>query len=175
MPEWHAQRRTALGSRCETRLAVLLPSVHCAAIMSAHAFDPTPLAHRHVFQVASADIDELGHANNVVWIRWINDAAFSHACEVGLGPEQCRALDAVWVVRRHDIEYLRPAFDGQTIECFTWPESVRGATSVRRTLFRCDDRVLARAETTWALLTMSTGKPRRVPREMMAAYRFVPG
>lgn len=167
--------RRLVRSRRENAASRVATRVHCARIMPAHPFDPTPIAHRHVFRVAGTDIDELGHANNVVWIRWINDAALAHACEVGLGPEECRALDAVWVVRRHDIEYLRPAFEGQTIECFTWPASVRGATSLRRTLFRCEDRVLARAETTWALLAMSTGKPRRVPREMMVAYRFTPG
>jgi len=140
--------------------------------MRAHVFEPNPSAHRHVFRVERDDIDEFGHANNVVWVRWINDAALAHACEVGLDPEACHKLGAVWVVRRHDIEYLLPAFEGQTVECFTWPERVHGATSLRRCLFRCDSRVLARAETTWALLSLGTGKPRRVPREMMDAYGF---
>jgi acyl-CoA thioester hydrolase len=91
---------------------------------------------------------------------------------VGLDPEACNALDALWVVRKHAIEYLQPAFEGQSIECFTWPEQVQGATSLRRTLFLHEGRQLVRAETMWALLSVSTGRPRRVPLEMMRAYGF---
>jgi len=142
--------------------------------MRAQELDTNPNAHRHTFVVDHADIDEFGHANNVVWVRWINDAALAHACEVGLGPDACNALGCVWVVRRHDIEYLLPAFIGQTLEATTWPETVRGASSLRRTIFRREGRVLARAATTWVLVSLASDKPRRVPREMMTAYSFDP-
>jgi acyl-CoA thioester hydrolase len=140
--------------------------------MQAHDFELNPSAYRHTLRVSAADIDELGHANNVVWVRWVNEAALAHATQMGMGPEGCRALNSIWVVRRHDVEYLLPAFEGQTIEAFTWPESFRGATSRRRTLFREGGRVLARAETLWVLLELGSGRPRRVPPEMLAAYGF---
>ncbi len=140
--------------------------------MQAHVFELNPAAHLHSFRVEPSDIDELGHANNVVWVRWVNEAALAHATHLGLGPAYCREQGSIWVVRRHDIEYLLPAFEGQTLEAFTWPETFRGAASRRRTLFRCDGRVLARAETLWVLLELSTGKPRRVPREMLEGYGF---
>jgi acyl-CoA thioester hydrolase len=142
--------------------------------MLAHHFELAPTAHLHAFCVAAEDIDELGHANNVVWVRWVNEAALAHATHVGLGPEACRALGVICVVRRHDIEYLAPAFEGQTIESWTWPESVRGATSLRRTLFRSGGRVLARAETTWVLIDVARGAPRRVPVSFMETYGFRP-
>src|SRR5688500_11627640 len=134
--------------------------------MHAHSFVAKPSAYCHSFRVEPADIDELGHANNVVWVRWINEAAIAHSMQVGLGVEACRALGALWVVRRHDLEYLLPAFAGETLQALTWPETLRGATSVRRTLFQRDGKVLARAETTWVLIELSTGRPRRVPQEM---------
>lgn len=140
--------------------------------MQAHDFELHPSAHRHLLRVEAADIDEVGHANNVVWVRWTIEAALDHATTLGLGPAVCRALGSIWVVRRHDIEYLLPAFEGQTIEAFTWPETFRGATSLRRTLFRCDGRVLARAETLWVLLELQSGRPRRVPQEMLQGYGF---
>jgi acyl-CoA thioester hydrolase len=141
--------------------------------MDSPTFVPPSSAYRHVYRVEAADIDAFGHANNVVWVRWVNDAASAHSCHVGLAPDALSALDAVWLVRRHTIDYLLPAFEGQEIECFTWPESVRGATSLRRNVFQCDGRVLVRAETIWAFLQRSTGRPRRVPRQIMAAYGFV--
>jgi acyl-CoA thioester hydrolase len=135
-------------------------------------FSAPDTAYRHELRVQASDIDEFGHANNVVWVRWVNEAAFAHACSVGLGPDASRALDAIWVVRKHAIDYLWPAFEGQRVDCVTWPHTVQGATSLRRTLFLSEGRVLAHAETTWALLRASTGRPRRIPLDMMQAYGF---
>ena len=137
-------------------------------------FRPSDRAHCHSFVVTRADIDDFGHANNVVWVRWVNEAAIAHSEAVGLSAERLQALDAIWVVRKHEIEYLGPAFEGQTLECRTWPAAVRGATSLRRSLFTFEGRVLARAETTWALLHAVSGRPRRVSLEFMAAYSYEP-
>jgi acyl-CoA thioester hydrolase len=138
-------------------------------------FQASPLAHHHNFVVTREDIDDFGHANNVVWVRWVNEAAISHSNAVGLPAERLQAMDVIWVVRKHEIEYLAPAFEGQTLRCTTWPAAVRGATSLRRSVFTYEGRVLARAETIWALLHALNGKPRRVSSEFMAAYGYEPG
>lgn len=138
-------------------------------------WNPPPAhAHVHAFSVEQGDIDELGHANNVVWVRWVNDAAIAHSRAVGLGPDVYFAMHVIWVVRRHDIEYLLPALPGESLEALTWVATLRGATSLRRTVFRraVDGKILSRAATTWALLDVATGRPRRVPAEMMARYGF---
>ena len=70
----------------------------------------------------------------------------------GLGPDVYFELGVVWVVRRHDIEYLLPALEGEELDAWTWVETLRGATSLRRTVIRRDDRDLARAATTWVLI-----------------------
>jgi acyl-CoA thioester hydrolase len=137
-------------------------------------FEPSLNAHTHSFRVLPSDIDELGHANNVSWVRWVNDAAIAHATAVGFDGAGLRRLSVLWVVRRHDIEYLLPALVDEQLEAVTWPETLSGATSVRRTLIVRDGRVCARAETTWALLDASTGRPRRIPAELSAAYGFTP-
>jgi len=142
--------------------------------MKINDFEPSHLAFQHEFRVDQADIDEFGHANNVVWVRWVNEAAMAHSRAVGLDPETLIAMRAMWIIRKHEIEYLLPAFAGEQLICATWPAAVRGATSVRRNVFLRDGRVLARAETTWALLHTETGRPRRVPLEMMHAYGFSP-
>jgi acyl-CoA thioester hydrolase len=140
--------------------------------MPVHHFVAPSAAYVHRFQVQPRDIDELGHANNVVWVRWLNEAAIAHASNVGWGIEPCRAAGLLWVVRRHDIEYLLPAFAGEEVTAQTWPDTLRAATSARRTLFRRGDQLLASAETTWVLLDARTGRPRRVPAEMLASYGF---
>jgi acyl-CoA thioester hydrolase len=132
-------------------------------------------AYSFQFRVEDADIDELGHANNVVWIRWVNQAAIAHTTHAGLGAELYQRLGVLWVVRRHDIEYLVPALAGAALEAMTWVDGVRGATSLRRTVIRAvaDQRVHARAATTWALIHADSGKPRRIPEEMMTRYGYV--
>jgi len=137
-------------------------------------FAPPARAFLHTFTVNPSDIDDLGHANNVVWVRWVNETAIAHSRSVGLGHEVYLSLQVLWVVRRHDIEYLVPALEGETLQARTWVATLRGATSLRRTVFEraSDSRLLARAETTWALIDAATGKPRRVPRDVMARYGF---
>jgi acyl-CoA thioester hydrolase len=134
-------------------------------------FEPPARAHALPLVVADADIDDLGHANNVVWVRWVNEAAIAHSVAVGFGPEVYRELGLLWVVRRHDVEYLRSAMRGDALKATTWVASWTGATSLRRTVIHRDDGVfLFRAETTWALIDAATGRPRRVPEEMRRRY-----
>lgn len=133
-------------------------------------------AFTHRFVVSSADIDELGHAGNVSWVRWVGELAAAHSVSVGLGLEGYRKLGVLWVVRKHEIEYLGQAFEGEELRGVTWIESLRGATSLRRTLIRRagDDALLCRALTTWALIDIATGKPRRIPPELPTRYGFTP-
>jgi len=129
-------------------------------------------AFTHHFSVEHGDIDELGHAGNVSWVRWVNEAAVAHSASVGLDSTAYRGLGLFWVVRRHDILYLGAAFENDALRAVTWIASARGATSLRCTLFyRASDRaLLGRAETTWALLTSATGKPTRIPKELRHRY-----
>ena len=56
-----------------------------------------------------ADIDELGHVNNAVWVQWIQDVAVSHW--YALAPADY-ADRYIWVVTRHEIDYLRAVLPG---------------------------------------------------------------
>lgn len=131
-------------------------------------------AFTHRFVVSAVDIDELGHAGNVSWVRWVGACAAAHSQAVGLGLERYRELGMLWVVRKHEIEYLGQAFEGEALYGVTWIEALRGATSLRRTLIRraSDDALLCRALTTWALIDIASGKPRRIPADLPARYGF---
>ncbi len=84
-----------------------------------------------------AHIDELGHVNNAVWVQWIQTVATSHW--YATAPEEYR--DAfVWVVIRHEIDYLRPALVGDVVTGRTWvDEAPRGARFDRFMEFTNDD------------------------------------
>jgi acyl-CoA thioester hydrolase len=120
------------------------------------------------------DIDALGHANNVVWVRWVNEAAIAHSEAVGLGAAAYFELKILWVVRRHDIEYLWSALEGERLHATTWVAEMKAATSLRKTVISRagDGKLLSRAATTWALIDAATGRPKRVPADIAARYAF---
>ncbi|HEV8149859.1 MAG TPA: acyl-CoA thioesterase, partial [Gemmatimonadales bacterium] len=62
--------------------------------------------------VRPADIDALGHVNNVVYLRWMQQAATAH-WEQAASPA-IRA-QVGWVVIRHEIDYKAPAFVGEQL------------------------------------------------------------
>jgi len=66
-----------------------------------------------------------GHANNVEFVRWMQDAAAAHADAAGCTAATL-AAGATWVVRSHRIEYRRPALAGERLRVVTWVETSAG-------------------------------------------------
>jgi acyl-CoA thioester hydrolase len=130
----------------------------------------------HTFQldiaVDDTDIDMLGHASNIAFVRWIQDVAVAHSTAVGFGLEEYQRLGAVFVVVRHEIDYLRPALRGEALEARTWISSVMAAKCHRATelVRKIDGKVLARGSTTWGFVELASGRPRRIPDAVRSAF-----
>jgi len=109
-------------------------------------------------QIGSADIDEQGHVNNIVYLRWVQDVAIAH-WKAAAAPEDQKAL--VWVVTRHEIDYRRAAMPGDEIVARTWVGHSAGLTFERHTeiLRAADRKLLARSLTHWCPMNPSTMKP----------------
>jgi acyl-CoA thioester hydrolase len=116
-------------------------------------------------------IDELSHVSNVAYVGWIQDAAKAHSAAVGWDWPAYFALGAVFVVRRHEIEYHAPIREGESVRIETWIAKWSAVTSERHTrIEKQDGTVAVRAKTLWAMIDLSTGRPRRVPREIRDAF-----
>jgi acyl-CoA thioester hydrolase len=115
------------------------------------------------------DIDELGHVNNAVWVKWIQDVAVAHWMAVA-APEHHAAY--IWVVTRHEIDYRGSVSEGETVTAETWvPEPPRGARFDRYMRFLgADGKVRVEAKTTWAMLDRASGRLVRVPAEVAAPF-----
>jgi acyl-CoA thioester hydrolase len=128
---------------------------------------------RSSLRVAPEDIDDLGHASNQRYLHWIMEIAEAHSSAVGMDFAAYRELGAVFVVRRHEIDYLRSALDGDELLIETWVDSWKGASSVRRTTIRRrgDGAVLTEASTQWVFVSLERQRPRRIPEELMERFR----
>ena len=119
--------------------------------------------------VEPVDIDQLGHVNNVTYLRWVQEAAVAHWTAAAPATDQAKLL---WVVVRHEIDYKQPAFLGDRIVARTWVGSASRIRFERFTeLLRArDGSVLAKARTLWCPIDSRTGKPVGVSPEVRACF-----
>ena len=120
-------------------------------------------------QVDRADIDALGHVNNVVYLAWMQRAAAAHW--EAAAPEALRKAVA-WVVIRHEIDYAAPAYLGERLLVRTWTGKATAATWERLTEVRrvADAKLLARGRSVYAALDPATSRPRRLDAALRAPF-----
>jgi len=121
------------------------------------------------FSVSPGDIDSMGHVNNVVYLRWVQDLAVAHWRSAAPAADQQKLL---WVVTRHEIDFKRPALPGDEILGRTWVGGATRRTFERHTeiLRASDRRLLARALTLWCPVDAVTKKPTDVGPEVRARF-----
>ena len=135
---------------------------------------PDPERFELSVMVRPEDIDDLGHVNNVVYVRWVQDAAIAH-WQARATTEAQRRL--YWVVARHEIDYLRPAFLDDEIIARTWVGTATRLQFDRHTeLVRASDgRRLARARTVWVPVDPETLRPTEVGPEIRERWSVAAG
>lgn len=131
--------------------------------------EPTSSTHELTLQVREEDIDGLGHVNNVVYLSWIQDVATDHWTTVA-SPEQI--AQTVWVVVRHEIDYERPAHEGDEIVARTWVGEATATTWDRHTeIYRKrDNQLLARAKSVYCPLNARSMRPRRLDEALREPF-----
>jgi acyl-CoA thioester hydrolase len=131
--------------------------------------------HIYETEVGPGAIDANGHASNVEFVRWMQDAAVHHSDTAGC-TAATRQAGAMWVARSHHIEYRRPAMLGDRVKVLTWIANFRRAFSLRkyRIVRVADDVLLAEGETDWAFVDAKTGRPRSVPPPIQAMFQVLP-
>ena len=104
------------------------------------------------------DIDQLGHVNNVVYLKWVQEVATAH-WYASATKEQKSSL--LWVVAKHEIKYKRPAFVEDIVIARTWIGKAKYRFFQRHTdlLRKSDRKRLAKAVTLWTPVDMNTRIP----------------
>lgn len=132
-----------------------------------------PDAHTLDIVVCADDIDELGHTNNAVYVRWLEHCAWQHSESLGLDLTSYRQLDRAMVVLRHEIDYLAAAYLGDELQVATW--IVQSDKKIRLTrdfqiMRTSDQQTLLRARSTFVCIAPTTGKPKRMPTIFLERY-----
>ncbi len=116
------------------------------------------------------DIDEVGHVSNIVYLRWVMEVAMEHSRAIGWDYPDYMTFGAVFMVRRHEIDYVAQMTLGQTLSAETWVDEWRQASCIRKTELIRDGKIVVRAATTWALISLGSGRPIRIPDEMREKF-----
>ncbi len=128
---------------------------------------------RKIFQLAfdsdPADIDDNGHVNNVVYLRWAQDLGVAHWQSLAPAAEQ---QIWAWVALRHEIDYRRALLPGETGHGRTWVSETAEGPRFNRfiRIDAADGAMCAQVITTWVLIEQATGKPKRVPPWMLEMF-----
>ncbi|AOY89015.1 thioesterase [Marinobacter salinus] len=124
--------------------------------------------------VGDEDTDRLGHANNVVYVRWLEDVSWAHIESLGMTWELHEATGKAMAITRTEIDYLAAANAGDHLILGTWLTGYDGRFRSGRQfqLVRpSDGKTLVRAVSTHACVNMRTQRPSRAPKEFADILR----
>jgi medium-chain acyl-[acyl-carrier-protein] hydrolase len=125
------------------------------------------------FRVHSFEADLNGAGTLEGVCRHFQEAAWNHAEHLGLGYEQLRRENKIWVLSRLLLKLDRSLRWGETITVHTWPRQVRSAFALRD--FEMVDSAgmrLAAGSSAWLVLDVSSRKPQRVDKMISSISTF---
>lgn len=118
--------------------------------------------------VRDADTDRLGHANNVVYVRWLEEISWQHIDSLGMTWGLHEKTGKAMAITRTEIDYLASANAGDRLVLGTWLTGFDGRFRSARQfqLVRdSDSKTLVRAVSTHACVSMKSQRPSRMPAE----------
>jgi acyl-CoA thioester hydrolase len=128
----------------------------------------TPREDREVFTlelaIAPSDIDENGHVNNVVYVRWLQDVGTAH-WNARFSEDERAAWS--WVALRHEIDYRRALVLGDQARAVTWVGDPDGPRFARFVRIEGPGGLAAQGRTEWCLVDAASMKPQRIPTGMV--------
>ncbi len=126
-----------------------------------------PIIYSEFRTVVPEDLDELNHVNNVRYFDFLQQAAVAHW--YGSVPREL-SESMRWVVKKHEIEYFKPAFLGDILKINTWVNEFSGVTSLRNYEIFKKDQLILKAKTLWVAVNPETMQLKRLPVNLWEIY-----
>lgn len=132
-----------------------------------------PAPHVQKQLVDETHLDLMRHTNNVVYLAWVEQVAWDHSRQLGLGWEDYVRLGHGMVARRHELDYLSPTVAGDRLLLATWIVEADRLSITRAYQFvrEQDIKTVFRGRTRWVCVDLDQGRPRRLPAEFEQAYQ----
>jgi len=118
--------------------------------------------------VSPEDTDRLGHANNVVYLRWLEEVSWAHIESLGMTWSLHEETGKAMAITRTEIDYLASDNAGDVLELGTWLTDFDGRFRSARQfqlIRKSDGKTLVRALSTHACVNMKSQRPSRMPPE----------
>ena len=117
--------------------------------------------------ILPGDIDHMGHVNNSVYLKWVQDAVVRYW--ESLAPPEAVARH-LWVALSHEIKYRRPAFLYDVVVADVIANKVEGAKALFTTVIKRGEEVVAEVTSSWCCLDAVTKRPARLARDVAARF-----
>jgi acyl-CoA thioester hydrolase len=123
-------------------------------------------------RVRHYEMDVLGHVNNAVYQHYLEQAAIEHSEQLGFTSARYQELGGTFVIRRVEIDYLRPASAGDILAITTWLQEMRGPRAIRRYEIckQGESDRLVTAEVLWVWVDGVTMRPRAIPELILKTF-----
>jgi acyl-CoA thioester hydrolase len=131
--------------------------------------EPSALYFKTTYVVQMSDIDGLGHMNNTVYLKLMENLAWAHSEHLGLGVDEFQRIGFAMVAREHRMTYLGALLLDETVQFETWLDH-KNALNLNRYTRVSDQKVVFEAHTHWVCISIATGRPQRMPPEFKLAY-----
>jgi acyl-CoA thioester hydrolase len=128
-----------------------------------------PIFEHHI-SIAPGDIDAMGHVNNAVYLRWVQEAVVDYWQHVSSITAQDELL---WVALKHEIVYRMPLFINDTVDALVTATGTRGSRASFSTFFRRGADIAVDVRSSWCCVDAVTRRPKRIAGEL--ARQFLQG
>ena len=122
---------------------------------------------RHPIAIRDDDIDFMGHVNNAVYLKWVQESVIAYWRKVA--PAEAVA-GHLWVALKHEISYRKPAFLKDVVIAEVVAERMQGARAFFDTVVRRGEDILAEIKSCWCCLDAATQRPARLEPEIVARF-----
>lgn len=118
-------------------------------------------------RVKSYHVDNKGKLSTVQVFNFLQEAAFRHSVIDNFGQLNLAKLGLVWMLSRMKVVFLEEAILGETIEIKSWVRSIKGTLSERDFILTSGGKVIVKATSLWACLSIEPLKPTAIPTQIL--------
>jgi acyl-CoA thioester hydrolase len=117
------------------------------------------------------ELDLFGELKRSAYARFLQEAATAASADAGFPEDWYATAGTGWLIRRSRLDYLRSVGPAASrVEVRTWVADFRRVRSRREYEMRAGGELVLAAHTDWVYVERASGRPLRVPPEMVRAF-----